>query len=589
MKLKLEQIIIKNQKLIKILLGIFCSFILCYQINITHYSFLYICFSVLLSSFFIYTNLSLSKRERKYTIITSILTAFIMSFGKIIYAYESITYGMDYHVFNMLNTCKVIICFIALYIIFYFVYATIYHKLLNVNIYDKKKTLSNKRVFLYSFFIIFICYFPYFLRCFPALMSPDSFVQIKTVEQVTLTNMHPFIQTWFFGSIYNLGKIIFGPGNNALAFYTITQMAIMSGIFSGVITFMHKHNISKNILIIILLFYALSPLHAFYSVTLWKDIIFSGNFALLIICLFNINEKGLNFKTILFFTLTTLILMFFRNNGIYVFIFMIPFLILFYKEYRKPMIIICIILTAFYFVITGPVYKLIGVGQTKSVEAYSIPLQQIARVLASNEKIDKKSMSYLKNTMNTDKIKVSYTPYIADPVKNLVYFDNFNKSKLEFIKTWFKILTEHPVIYIEAYASSTIGYWYPDVIYHATSFVNCESNLYNAYDYNITNKTKTSKIITRIIDKTNDKTLPFSIAFFSCGLYCFMFIISFIFAIYNRKKCYKFIIGYLPLWGLWVSMMIAAPVFAELRYVYGMFTCMPIILLIPFMRGVKNE
>lgn len=35
-------------------------------------------------------------------------------------------------------------------------------------------------------------------------------------------------------------------------------------------------------------------------------------------------------------------------------------------------------------------------------------------------------------------------------------------------------------------------------------------------------------------------------------------------------------------------MMVAIPVFAELRYIYGIFVCMPIILLIPFI-GRKNE
>lgn len=48
------------------------------------------------------------------------------------------------------------------------------------------------------------------------------------------------------------------------------------------------------------------------------------------------------------------------------------------------------------------------------------------------------------------------------------------------------------------------------------------------------------------------------------------------------KKNIKYMLPLIPLYGLWLSIMIATPVFSELRYVFGLFTCLPLILVLAF-------
>ena len=44
----------------------------------------------------------------------------------------------------------------------------------------------------------------------------------------------------------------------------------------------------------------------------------------------------------------------------------------------------------------------------------------------------------------------------------------------------------------------------------------------------------------------------------------------------------KYFAWFIPFVALWVTMMIASPVFAEYRYVFGLFCSLPIIIFIPF-------
>lgn len=548
------------------------------------YSVLFLLLTGLLIYFFNKTDLKYDKRNNKFSIIISILLTIILVIGRVVWEkelyYDSTL--LNINIFTLSNIIKILLISPGIFILLKRVCNLSLKKLEKVNIYNNSfEGLSTKKVYFISFIIILLCYLPYFIRFFPALMSPDSFVQIATVEEKVLTNIHPFVQTWFFGSIYSLGKLIFGSGNLALGFYIFTQMCILSALYSGIIAYLYKKNINKYILLLILLIFAISPLHAYYSVTLWKDILFGANFILVMYSLKKLNEK-INCKSILLFIFSILIMLFFRNNGIYVFFVMVPCLIYYFKNNRRAVTIICSSIIVFYYLITGPLYNYIGIKETWSTEAYSIPLQQIARVIYLDKEIDNKDMKELNKLMNVDNIKTNYLPHISDPVKNSVNLEYFNKNKGKFFKIYLNLLVDYPIIYIESYLSQTLGYWYPDTVYHATSIVNAESELYNARKYDIYNTDNSPEILDLLIDGANSKSIPFSILFWSTGLYCVLLFLSIIICVYRKNNKYLYL--YTPFIGLWFTMMLASPVFAELRYIYGIFVCMPLILLIPFIK-----
>lgn len=579
------------ETIIKLLISIYSYIVLCKNFGTFGTTAQYSCLSLLIFIFIVYlfftTKYNSNKKNNKYIITISIVISLILVYGKMIYTdvYLTVETGLT-NIFNLKKIIIGLLYIIGLVPFFYSVLNNFFNKYQNINILKKGNNNHGKVVFILSWILIFISYIPYFLRCYPAMMSPDSFYQINTVEQGILTDLHPFVQTWFFGGIYSLGKMFFGPGNTALAFYIIIQMLILSMLFSLVVYLLYKNNVKRIIWLVVLAFYCLCPLHAYYSVTLWKDILFGGNFILIFISLYNLvkQEKSINFKNkyLYLFILSILILMFFRNNGIYVFFVMIPFLIYYFRYARKIMTLLSLSLVIFYYIIKGPIFNFMGVSSTRTVESYSIPLQQVARVISLDGEISPSANESLEKLLVMENIKANYTPHISDPIKNSIQKEYFNANQQEFIRTWLKLLVDNPSIYIESYLSSTLGYWYPDVIYHATSNVDSATETYNAYKYDIYNNPKGIRFINKIIDRTLGRTYPFANLIWSVGLACLLMFFSLVLTIYNSSRS-KYIVCYSPFIGLWITMMIATPVFCELRYVYGIFTCLPILLLLPFM------
>lgn len=575
------------KKIIKCLIEALLSFIgiLIYTKTIYNsysYNFLISLIPVIL--FYIYYNydLKLSKRQKKYSFMLSIIISVMLSVGSIVGLYTNeVTL-----IFNTKNIIYVIVCFIGLLIMFYKLFGFMFKKCKKVNLVENHENMKLK-TFLIIIAVIFVGDFLYFIRFYPAIMTPDSYYVIHYANNFILSDFHTFGHTWFFGIFFHLGKLLFNDLNAAVAFSIIIQMLCMSTIFATAIKYFYNKGLNKNICVLLTVFFALNPLHTYYSVTLWRDIMFGGSFVIILICLYEFVSCKDKIKPsyIMLFIIGVLVMLFFRNNGIYVYLFCIPFIIIIMKNKRIMMSVLTISIVCFYFIIKGPVFDYFNVKKTTSVEAFSIPLQQIARVIASDKEIDVKDEMYLRSLFKDyDEVVTEYKPYISDPIKSRTRNNILSNNKGNFIKTYLNLLVKYPNIYIEAYLSQTLGYWYPDVIYNSTGGET--SGIFESEK--VYSSPLTSEVYNRSIDKVVSRKFPLSNFIWSLGIQFIILFISFTVTMYLDDK--KYLLCYVPLFGLWLSMMAATPVFCELRYVYGLFTCAPFMLVLPFIiNGTKEE
>lgn len=534
--------------------------------------------------FYIYYNydLKLNNKQKKYSFILAIIISIMLSIGSIVGLYTN-TVTL---IFDTKNIIYVIICFTGLLIIFYKLFGFILKKSKKVNLIENHNKMKLK-TFLIIIAVIFLGDFLYFIRFYPAIMTPDSYYVIHYANNFILSDFHTFGHTWFFGIFFHLGKLLFNDLNAAVAFSIIIQMLCMSTIFATAIKYFYNKGLNKNICVLLTVFFALNPLHTYYSVTLWRDIMFGGSFVIILVCLYEFVSCKDKIKPsyIILFIIGVLVMLFFRNNGIYVYLFCIPFIIIIMKNKRIMMSVLTISIACFYFIIKGPVFDYFNVKKTTSVEAFSIPLQQVARVLASNKEIDIEDELYLRSLFKDyDEVVTEYKPYISDPIKSRTRNNILSNNKGNFIKTYLNLLVKYPNIYIEAYLSQTLGYWYPDVIYNSTGGET--SGIFESEK--VYSSPLTSEVYNRSIDKVVSRKFPLSNFIWSLGIQFIILLISFTVTMYLDDK--KYLLCYVPLFGLWLSMMAATPVFCELRYVYGLFTCAPFILILPFIiNGTKEE
>lgn len=531
--------------------------------------------------FYLKTDSHLNKREKKYTIFLSVVISFLLSLGSIVSIYIDLE---AQSIFNTKNSIYFIVSLVGLYVFFYKLFGVLIKKVNKISLIEEHNKMS-KKTFILITLALFAVYFLYFIRFYPAIMTPDSYYVIHYANNFILSDYHPFGHTWFFGVFFHLGKFLFHNLNMAVAFSTIIQMIIQSLIFSNAIRYFYNKGLKKCPTIVIFLIYALSPLHAYYSITLWRDILFSSSFVITLISLYEFitNEKRISKKYIVLFIISMLIMMFFRNNGIYIFIFIIPFIIYYMREKRILFSIISVLLLAFYFIIKGPVFDYYNVERTTSVEAYSIPLQQMARVIASSKEIPKDDYDYLNKLFKYDRVKDEYKTYISDPIKSVADNKVLSSNKKDFFKTYISLMTKYPNIYFDAYFLQTLGYWYPDIIYNCTA----GESVSIFPSENIYSISLTPKLYNEFIDMIVSRNIPLSNLIWSVGLHFILFLTSTTLICYFKKK--KYLLCLVPIYGLWLSIMVATPVFCELRYIYGMFTCMPLIIFLPFIIKDKRK
>ena len=534
-------------------LGFLCLYNFNEEVN---YSFMLIIMMVLVGYFFKTSDLNFSKKTKKYATILSIVLGTVLVFGKMTYDVIEINNATFITIPSILYA---ILKISLLYPLLKRLLCLFYEYIPKINILTKNNKI-NKKYFIFFFLIIFICYIPYLIHYYPGKITYDTNLQLSFIKNGILSDVHSLIHTNFIGLFVNIGLNIFHNENLGIMFYTLFQMLFLAFTYAFVCYYLSKKNVNFKIILVILFSYAILPIYTHYAVTVWKDILFATSFVYIVIFLNELrtNKTIFNYLGLIF---GLFLLFFMRSNGIYIFLVMLPFLIYYWQKDLKPLIIVGSIFLMF-LLIKFPVYNYFNVSSSSISESLAIPTEQMARVITKNGNISLKEEEFLNSIIDVSNIPNIYLSYIVDPVKNT--FNNLIlKEKLkDYFKVWKSLLFKNLGTYIEAYLSITLGYWYPGVNYWSTI------TLANP----------------NIIDITASHKLPLAGIIWNIGLASLITLLSFTLSLYLKRKNYLL---YVPFLGLWLTMMIASPVYAEFRYVYGLFTSLPIILLLPFLKKEK--
>lgn len=542
--------------------------------------------SIFIMSIFIIAYLALNKTseiKNKRGKIICVILAIIFSSSEIIGNTINTYYDLSGIITNGLTILKSIIRWIGSIVLFYELLINIFLKFDNSKIISKKPKWfkDNKRSFIITFLIIFLAWLPYFLNYYPGELSPDSMVQIyQSIFGTQLTNHHPVLHTLLIAIPLNIGQAL-GSYTVGVALFSILQMLTLALIFSFAIYYMAKKNVDIRIRIGTLIFYAFYPVNGLYSITMWKDIPFAMIMTLFTITMTEIatnKEQFFKFKrNIILLIINMILVMLLRNNGLYVIILTIPFMFLFARKYYKKLIVVTLIVLASYGIWKGPVFSLLNVKEGSSREALSIPLQQFARIMKYNpDSLSEQEKKDIYKYLPVDNLAEEYIPYISDPVK--IHFDDeaFKQDKSTLVKLYFTLAIEHPALTLEAFLCNSYGYWYPEVKYAVAT----RNSTTEARDFEIYQEPIIHLLILEQFDSIIDNSeIPVISMLFSIGFICWIALIMLAYAIY--RKNYDYILIYIPLIILWLTTL-ASPVFAEYRYVYAIFTCLPILIGINF-------
>ena len=495
-----------------------------------------------------------------------------------------------------------------------------YNKIVKRLLFGIKKVIS-RRVFLCSFIICLIFWLPGYLYEYPGIITPDSINQIEqTLGLVPLSNHHPIAHTLLIGLCLRPVYAVTGNINTAIGFYTLVQMILMALIVAYSINTLRLIGLRLRWVYLALLFYTIIPFQWVYMVTMWKDVLFAGFvmlFAASFIRLVSIDVSRYGFDVIsagdrvsnsaftgrkrefLEVQGCTFIIHFiacvgtalYRNNGLYAFFLMIPFMCIWglkALKKRKSMLITWGLAFMTIIVIRYPVMSVCSVVQPDFVESLSIPIQLFCRVLVEDKDLGAEDTQMVDKIIDTTYIHELYAYDFADNMKELFkagHPDYLQEHIWEYAGLWIRTGLKYPGLYIDEYKNMTYGYWYPDNPKGEDYYVVAENDGVCDNALGIQRKWLIYGLPANLWLKTREIGIKLSDMLPGYGiLYCmgstfFLLCIS-IGIILSGKKRGIVMPLLLVFFGV-CTVLIATPVAADFRYSYFMTMMIPFIITIP--------
>lgn len=458
---------------------------------------------------------------------------------------------------------------------------------------NKLTTMFSKHPYLFSFIVLFIVYGIYLIIFYPGVINYDNANQIKEVlgmhtryldsivvinDSITLTNFNPILHTLLLGNLFKVGVSI-GNVNFGLFLYTFLQMVIVIAVLSYSLKFLYKEGVKSKYLLWILLAYIIIPYFPLYAITCVKDTLFTMFVLLYIIKLYQFIKYDFKFKDYVLFMITILLVILFRNNGIYLILLSLPFTLIIKKGIRKQIVLICLLVIGFNYGY-GQVLSALEIPNTSIREMLSIPFQQTARYVKYHESdVTEEQKKAIDTILTYDTLGGRYNPILSDKVKNEYNKYATDEELMDYFKAWFEMFWNHPMTYVNATVSNVYGYFYP-ATYRWYVYNTLNEKLPEAgFDYHFIDSLEPMRGFIQGYSEVF-KYVPIVQMSVNCGFYTWSYLFLMVVLILQKKQ--RYIILLAPAFSL-VLMNVAGPANTYFRYVLpyavALFTILPLILL----------
>ena len=461
----------------------------------------------------------------------------------------------------------------------------------------RTERLLTKRAFLLVWGGIFLCWIPVLLASWPGVYAYDAPYQMyQLLHDHQLMAHHPILHTLFLYGTLSFGERFLGSYEAGMAIYSVLQMLIMSAVFAYVWRCTARWRLSGSLQLLCILAFALLPTHSIFAVSATKDVLFTGAFTLCVAfgldIVFDPARFFASWKLQLRFCLALFFMFALRNNGFYAFLLFVPFFLWTFRRYWKRallLVLVCVCLQQLYF---GPVHRLLNVADGNSREALCVPIQQLSRaMMQASDQLTAEEKAQIEALIPNWR---KYSSRTADPAKNTFWTERFKENPGENLRLWATVGLKCPTVYVDAFLCNNFGYWYPDMIYPDPPAWHPYQE-YRIASYEIAKRDdllyleRQSKLpllswaLEGFCYSVPHQWVPALSMLFSPG---FMFwLLALYIAICWYQKRYIWITPAILLLALWATTLLGPVVL--LRYVYPLFTCMP--LLMAMLLGHRPE
>lgn len=320
---------------------------------------------------------------------------------------------------------------------------------------------------------ILICsWLPYWLFLWPGVTTKDSWNQIiQVMGTQPYSDHHPVAHTLALGAVLRPVFALTGNMVATISVLTLIQLVLLAGVTSFCLVTWARFPTTNVVRTVALLFYALNPLFGWHSVTLWKDMWLGAAILAFATITTHILWKIRNQLAVsrwwwvaLFFAASLIPLM--KKTGIYVLIPAVAVVAIALTGSRLKFLFTCGSAIVVSLVAHAVLVAVLDASPSLPQEPYSIPSQQISRVLRDNPEVVTAEDRILVERFYPgvdlgEQYRWRYNQQVADAAKNALATDELKDNPGDYWRLWVSLCGRAPASCISAAFSSTLGYWYP--------------------------------------------------------------------------------------------------------------------------------
>lgn len=464
------------------------------------------------------------------------------------------------------------------------------------NTFNKEEIFS-RRWFFILWLGIFLCWIPVFLAYYPTIWAYDVGDQVPVIRGNVVTNHHPLLHTLYLETVVRIGS---KPGDYELGMtlLSLTQMLGLSGMFSYGIEYTRRWGSGKWCRVILFCFFAFLPFNSILSISMTKDVLFSGCWMVCSLKLYDMIDNPEKFfhskKKLISFALFLCIMLSLRSNAVYAFVAAaILGIFVLQRNWRKQFALLCLAGLFLYGGFQSCLFHIMKAEKGYSQEAFCIPMQCLVGTAIRHQELipeygtGQLLMEVIPRDWFTENLESSYDPHLVDPVKMrwwLIGRDEFDPVHL--IKVWISYGMKYPADYLDIWGTLTLGAWYPFDETHARIYDNYEPERqgYLLTDYRnvpeMAMERPASKwpglerIYEKVATENVHQRIPVISLLFAPATYCWIMFFALFLALYQRRYQELLPLGMLFLY--WGTVLMGPTV--VVRYLYPVMVTMPFIL-----------
>lgn len=306
---------------------------------------------------------------------------------------------------------------------------------------------------LIIFLIPFIIFTIYLYVFNPGIMSYDSFNQLHQIATSNFKNNHPFFHTFIEMLCIN----VYGSP----ASYCVFQITVFSVMWTAICNYFRENKKQFVLQIIVTLIICLIPLNALYSITLWKDVLFS--YFLMFTCFLVkvlVDKDEIGYPFIILISAVMACTAQLRHNGtILILVFLIVLSIYLYKRNKSNRAYITIpALTIVFILLIASLNVAYDVDDNQKDALFA----KVAHMLADydlNLDLSDEDSAKIHKLIGKKDIEKYYDVTFSDPIYGHSNRSVYQNNKMEYLGIALKYSISHPGHFMKYLLKSSPMVW----------------------------------------------------------------------------------------------------------------------------------